>query len=67
VASESLFSGLEVLDIAKGPVSMASVPSVEQLARSPRSARLGITTEVFYASTDFRSMKWPKIRHLAVV
>jgi hypothetical protein len=42
VASERLFSGLEVLDIAKGPVSMVSVPSAEQLARSPRSARLGI-------------------------
>jgi hypothetical protein len=42
MASESLYSGLKVLDIAKGPVSMVSVPSVEQLARSPRSARLGI-------------------------
>src|SRR5947199_9981081 len=37
MASESLFSGLEVLDIAKGPVRLVSAPSVDNwhVARRP--------------------------------
>jgi hypothetical protein len=47
MASESLFSGLEVLDNAKGPVSMVSVPSSNnwRAVQGPQGSEF--TTEVF--------------------